>query len=129
MDEVREYWPAVKGGKPWRRFRFGDYQALVLTELESVGFIEYLHVMAVFKVPENKLCLCVAAERNRMHERKLPGEGTSDSAGSHFLGLFLGKVHMNFGSSNDWANIDRFSARALELACDHLKVDAEAVEE
>lgn len=101
----------------------------MLTEVQSLGSVEYLYVMPVFKVPENTLCLCVAAEKNRMHGRKLPGDGTFDPGGSHFLGLFPGQGHLNFGSSNDWADLDKFTAKALDLARGHLKVDATAAEE
>ena len=129
MGKAREYWPAVKCGKPWKRFRFGDYRALLLTDLEPLGSIQCLYVLQVFKVPERKLCLCVAAETNRMHGMRRPGDGKSGSGGSHFLGLFPGQGHMNFGSSNDWANIEIFAAKAVELARSHLKVDGRAVEE
>ncbi|MDI6809048.1 MAG: hypothetical protein QME66_08730 [Candidatus Eisenbacteria bacterium] len=101
----------------------------MLTDLESLRSTQYLYVMQVFKLPECKLCLCVTAETNRMYGRTVPVDRASGSGGSHFPGLFPGQGHTNLGSSNDWADIEIFAAKAVELARCHLKVDAEAVEE
>ena len=129
MNEPREYWPVFEGGRVTRRFRFANYQAAIVTDMRSTGNVEYLYVMLIFKMPEDKLCLCIASEKNRNYGRRIQGDQPFDFGASHFLGLFPGQGHQNFGTSNDWADIDRFTARALELARDHLKVSDEAVEE
>ena len=129
MDEQQDYWPVIKGGKVASQFRFADYQALLMIKMRSPGLVKYLYVMLIFKMPENKLCLCVASEKNRDYGRNTQDDQPFDFGGSHFLGLFPGQDHLNLGASNDWADVDRFTARALELARDHLKVSDEAIEE
>jgi hypothetical protein len=118
--ETHQHWPAIQGGRPGRRFCFGDYSAIVLTDVEFQGTIEYLYVMPVFKMPENRFCLCVTSETNRLY-----GQGEQRS---HFLGLFDGQRHRNYGASDDWSDIEKFTVRALELARDYLKVPDVAVE-
>ena len=90
--------------------------------------IEYLYLMPVFRVADQELCLCVASEKNRLHGKSFAGDGTMDVGESHFLGVFPGDGHLNLGSSNDWADLDRFTAKALEVARQHLGVEEPAVE-
>jgi hypothetical protein len=129
MTEQREYWPAFKGGEVDRRFKFADYRAMLLTGMRSLGSVEYLYILLVFKVPEGKLCLCVTSEKNGNYRRKVLGDQPFDFGASHFLCLFPGQGHVNLGSSNEWAQVEPFTARALEEARKHLKVTEQAVEE
>jgi len=39
-----------------------------------------------------------------------PGSGRS-----HFLGLFPGEGHVNMGAADEWAELDSFAAKALEV--------------
>jgi hypothetical protein len=48
--------------------------------------------------------------------------------GSHFLGVFDEEGHKNLGSSDDWTELDKFTARALSITAEWLKV-SEAPEE
>jgi hypothetical protein len=59
-------------------------------------------------------CLAVAAEVNRM---ATPGSGRS-----HFLGLFPGEGHVNLGAADDWAEMDRFAAKALEIVAEQFSL-------
>ena len=88
MQEEGGHWPAVKNvGTPTRSFRFGDYVATVCTEVVAAGEIEYLYLMPVFRVSDQKLSLCVASEKNRMYGKSFSGDGTMDMGKSHFLGV------------------------------------------
>jgi hypothetical protein len=129
MEEERQYWPIVEGGTPTKRFRFSDYRAVVVTDLKSLGTVEYLYIMPVFRAGTDEVCLCVASEKNEMYGRNFPGDRTIEPRGSHSLGLFPGQGHMNFSSSNDWADLEKFTVKALEIARQHLKVDDNAIEE
>lgn len=129
MDKEQQYWPAVEGGTPVKWFRFGDYRAVVVADLKSLGRVEYLYVMPIFKVGTDGMCLCVASEKNRMYDRNLQGDGTIEPGESHFLGLFPGHGHLNLGSSNDWADLEKFTVKALEVARHHLHVEDDAIEE
>ena len=121
MREQPKYWPLIDGGKVSQLYKFGEYRAALLTGMRSLGAVQYLFVMLVFKAPTDELCLCIASEVNDPIDQP--------PAGSHFLGLFTGDEHRNLGSSNDWADVELFTARALELSRDHLKVSDEVVEE
>lgn len=129
MPESRGYWPAVKGGTPRRRFRFGEYEALVLTDLQSTSPIKYLYVLTVFKMPEKTLRLCVASETNLLYGRKILGDQPFETGGSHYLGLFPGQGHVNLGPSNDWADLEKFTAKAISVARERLAVADPAVED
>ena len=112
MVDTSGYWPDVRGGTERKRIQFGDYEAVVLSDLESIDEPTYLYVMLVFKMPEGKLRLCVAAEELVMME---PGSG------EYVLGLFPGGGHVNYGYSNDWADIEKFTRVALDLAKQEVK--------
>lgn len=121
MAREQPYWPLIEGGTVSRLFTFADYRAGLLTGMRSLGAVQYLFVMLIFRAPTNELCLCIASEANEPFDQH--------PVGSHFLGLFTGDEHRNLGASNDWASMELFTARALELAREHLKVSDDVVEE
>ena len=134
MLENFGYWPQPKGGTNRKRFRFGDYAAFVRSDFDPIDDeddeIEYLFVMAVFKLPERQLCLAVASEMSaevkalwERHPELNPGREQA------FLGVFSGEGHSNLGSSSDWTDLDKFTTSALDLAREQLNVRAEATEQ
>ena len=108
----QEYWPVVEGGTISRVFHLGRYRAALRTGMRSPGSVQYLYALFVFREPEAKLCLCVASEEN--------GFRLEPPSGSHFLGVFPGEGHVNLGASDDWADVDLFTPRALEVAGERL---------
>jgi len=69
-----------------------------------------MHVMYVYEGGDfltGRPCLAVASEVNRM--------ATAGSGRSHFLGLFPGDGHVNLGAADEWADMDSFAAKALEV--------------
>ena len=98
-----QYWPQVEGGKVRSETRFGRYVAVVKSDLQSLGEVEYLYVMAVFKMPQKKLCLCVASEVNTFAREM----ALKDLPDDPILGVFPGDAHRNLGASSDWGDIDR----------------------
>lgn len=77
--------------------------------------LQYAHVMYVYAQGDfltGKPCFAVAAEVNRIAP---PGSGRS-----HFLGMFAGEPrHVNLGASDEWADIEKFTAKALEVIAEH----------
>ena len=134
MVEKFGYWPQPKGGTNRKRFRFGEYVAAIRSDFDPIEDedygIEYLYVMPVFKLPEQQLCLCVASEMsievrglwNRYPELD-PGREQA------FLGVFSGEGHSNLGSSSDWTDLDKFTAKALDMAREQLNVREQAIED
>src|SRR5262245_42764950 len=110
-EDQRMYGPAISDARPLRYYDMGSHVGVLLGELSSAGFVEYLFVLAVSPINDENNPLYVTAEKNHM-EGALPGiEG---DGGSHFLCSFEGGVHCNFGSSDDWADVEKFEARALQ---------------
>jgi hypothetical protein len=120
MDMDRPYWPRVMGGAPLRRYRFGPYRAVLQGDLVSLARVQYLYVLLVVHVEEERIAAYVASEVNEMHDPADP------ESGSHFLGLFPGTGHRNYGASNDWADLDKFAVAAVDLARRHLGVREKA---
>lgn len=118
--------PSFEGGRLRRRFVFGRYRAAVLSDLRSLGKTEYEYAMVVAEEPDAKLRLIFTSERNRMYGKSMP-DGEPLGA-SHFLCVSVGDEHRNCGSSNDWADLESFSQKALELAQELLGVSGGVVE-
>jgi hypothetical protein len=114
-----EYAPSITKAKTLQVFVAGDYLALLLGKIKSEGPVEYLYVLSVFRAEDNELCLCVASEKNNV-----PLEG----AGAHFLGVFRGTSHENLGLSDDWADREKFTAKALSIAKERLGISEDPVE-
>jgi hypothetical protein len=118
---ITMYWPAINGGRKARSYRLGNYLAVLVTDCESMGQIEYTHVLLVYQmVPPPQadqnapLVYAVAAEKNSMQD-ELGGD-------SHFLGVFPGTGHMNFGASEQWADLDHFVEKAIEVTAAHFNI-------
>ena len=128
------YWPQTKGGRIRKRYRFGEYVAIVRSDFDPIDVeddeIEYFFVMAVFKLPDLQLCLAVASEMSanaRAIWARLPELSPGESEA--FLGVFSNGAHSNYGTSSDWTNLDKFVTKALDMARDRLNVSAEVSEE
>jgi hypothetical protein len=123
------YLPYFKSGMPYKAFQVGPYFCMIFTDLENLpeNQIEYVHAMYVHD-----------------HESPQPIFGTACETGSHVaklrkkdpsipiyaLGLFpnTDTAHATLGWSNEWADIDTFTAKSLELVREHLHVDEAPVE-
>lgn len=118
------YMPSIKNARRVDSFIIGHYIAVLLTECESIGMIDYQHVVFVYLPdPENKdkpqIVMAVAAELSSA----LAGMRNDDEPPSYFLGVFPGDGHHNLGASPDWADIDLFRDRAFEVIQDYLKIE------
>ena len=47
---------------------------------------------------------------------------TAGSGRSHFLGLFPGEGHVNLGAADEWADMDKFAAKALEIIAEQFSL-------
>lgn len=83
------------------------HTAVLFGDIESIGSIEYAWLVTVFDHVAREPVYFVASEVNAM--------ASVFGTGSHFLGVFEGEKHHNLGASNDWADPEKFFARALEL--------------
>lgn len=102
--------PAFQSAETVQRFRLRDHSVVLYRDIVAAGTVKYLYLMMVFAGAVEAMeaaVYCVASEVNTMAE-ELGG-------GSHFLGVFEGGSHINYGSSNHWAQEASFTTRALEL--------------
>jgi hypothetical protein len=104
------YSPRVKSAKCIRKYRLVPFTFQLFSEIESLGSIEYLYILAIYRDGSEHPRLFVTSEKNIL---VFGGD-------SHFLCLFTDSSHINMGASDDWANLDRFITEALLLATKHL---------
>ncbi len=57
--------PVIQSARPRERFQLGAYRAVLLGDIEPAGFVEYLHILAVYD-QDDRPCFFVAAEVNSM---------------------------------------------------------------
>jgi hypothetical protein len=82
----------------------GEHRVSILTDCESAGFTKYAHVALVYAPNTSRPIYAIASEIN-MVARAIGG-------GSHFLCVYDDR-HYNYGCSDDWADIHKFTQEAL----------------
>jgi hypothetical protein len=111
--------PHIKTAIPQRRYRLGDYQAVVLGEIESDDPVRYRYILALVREDESKPSLYVTAEKNpraRAH------------AGSHRLRVISTALTEELGSGDQWADLDTFATEGLRLAAQLLGLGEQPAE-
>jgi len=105
------YMPRISSATPLRRYRLGTYRAVLLGDIESVGGVKYLYILAVVADGALEPLLYVASEVNALADV---------GGGSHFLGVFDERGHSNGGAANEWADPELFAQKALSIALERL---------
>lgn len=113
------YMPALTNGRVAARYQLGSYLLVVFTDCESTGMIEYLHVLFAFQPGERAPIFAVASEISTFTKDMHPD--------ARFLGVFPGSGHINYGMSEDWMDLEKFTQRALEVTAEHFKIDTEPI--
>jgi len=108
------YVPLITRGQVKRCYSLGSYRAELMGRIESASLTDCLYVLAVFKEQATEPCLVVTSEVN--------ADCWNIGGGSHFLCVFSGEIHSNMGASDDWADLDKFTSKALALAAAELRV-------
>ena len=99
--------PSISTAIPLRRFQLGDFQAVVLGEIESPDPVRYRYILALLRAGQTKPEFFVTCEQNPRAQR---------TAGSHRLRVISSAFDEDMGSSDDWADLDRFAEKAVALA-------------
>lgn len=116
------YLPMINDARHVSSYMFGrEVMVMFFTDCKSAGTIQYTHVAFVYRIDPDKpmpktpppVIFAVASEVNAMAQH---------GGGSHFLGVFPGSGHMNYGASDDFADLEKFSARALEVVAEQLQL-------
>ena len=116
------YLPGLEGARFVRMYFFrepqrGPCSCVLVTDCRNSSRVQYAHVMYVYEGGDflaGRPCLAVASEVNRM--------ASAGSGRSHFLGLFPGEGHVNLGAADDWVDMDRFAAKALEVIAEQFSL-------
>lgn len=99
--------PRINTAIPQRRYQFGEYQGVVLGDIESADDIKYQYILALVREGESRPSFYVTAEKNprrRAHE------------GSHRLRVITNGLDEEIGCSNVWTDIEAFCAEAFTVA-------------
>ncbi len=99
--------PHIKRAIPQRRYRLGDYQAVLLGEIESDDPVRYRYILALVREGEPKPSLYVTSE-------KLPRAHAH--AGSHRLRVISSAFTEELGAGDEWGDLERFATEGLRLA-------------
>lgn len=105
------YSPNIESSEIIEEFHFDDYRAQLLGNIKSVG-IQYLYILAVYKSEETEPCVFITSEENSM-AKELDG-------GSHFLCAFQDEKHLNFGTDNGWADLNKFKEKSCSMASSYV---------
>ncbi len=134
--------PDLKTMRIVRNYLLGDCFCMLCTDCVTNQQIEYSHVLFVVRAPAKEPNFAVAAEVNTMaamgreivDRMRAEGKGEQEVAataamvGSHYLGVFPGDGHRNLGASDDWADLEKFSGRALEVVAAEFAITSAPIE-
>ena len=100
--------PQAARGTIVRRFRVGPYTAHLEKNLRvQRGPVRYEYILAAIDRRIRQITFFVTSELNTANETL--------GGGSHFLCMFIDNDHVNFGASDDWADLEMFEAAAVKL--------------
>jgi TPR repeat protein len=100
------YAPRIISFEPKERWRMGTCDVLLMGDIQADSPIQYRHLMVVLD-EDFQPCFFVGAEIDTMFG--------STEEGTCVLGIFDGEGHINCGSSPDWFDVEKFTAKALEI--------------
>ena len=99
--------PKIQTAIPQRRYQFGEYQAVVLGDIESLDSIKYQYILALVREGEGRPSFYVTAEKN---PRRRAPEGT------HRLRVITQGLDEEIACSDAWSDLDAFCAEAFTVA-------------
>lgn len=124
--------PAITGGTPVSAYLCGDYRAVVSTNIQSIGPIQYPYVMTICLDQSRSPVMFVTAESNTIAPEilKVLAETELDFsdvklATEHFLGIFDTEGHHTLGQFEEISMVEGFTAIALSTMREHLRLEDE----
>jgi len=104
--------PRVKAAKARASFNLGSHTATLFGDIQSVGRVQYAWLLVVYDVGTKQPAFIVSAEVNSMN--------SVAGGGSHFLCVFDESGRAILNGSDDWADEELFTARALGVVYEKL---------
>jgi len=105
--------PLIKRATMLRKYRLGPNVTGLYGNIESAGSMQYSFILAVQRDTERQPFVFVTSEVSVLAHAMGP---------SHVLGIFEGDRHVNMGFSDEWADLEHFTMRALEIAAGYVGV-------
>jgi hypothetical protein len=103
--------PHITTAIPKRRYQLGHHGVVVLGDIESPDEQRYRYVLALVREGDSQPSCYVTCVQNRR----------ADSAdGAYRLRLICPDRSMDFGSSDDWRDVDLFAAEGLRIVAEAL---------
>ena len=99
--------PTITTAIPKRRYQFGPYQAVLLSEIESPDAVRYRYIMALVRTGDARPSVFVSCEKNPRAQAQ---------NGSHRMRIMSEQANEDLGSSDDYADADAFADAALNAA-------------
>ena len=99
--------PKFDTAVPQRRYQVGEYNAVVLGNIETSDEVEYQYILAVVVEGATNPKLYVTLEKNR---------GPDAREGTHRMRVVGENINEEIGSSDQWETPDAFAATALAVA-------------
>lgn len=110
--------PNIKTAIPKRRYVIGEFNGVLLAEIESNDPNRYQYVFAAVREGEQTPLMYVICERAPRAER---------DQGSHKLRVLTGNAERDFGVSDRWRDEDAFAEQALDIVRQTLMLSDEPV--
>jgi hypothetical protein len=104
--------PRVKAAKARANFNFGSHTATLFGDIQSIGRVEYAWLLVVYDGATKQPSFIVSSEVNSMN--------SVAGGGSHFLCVFEESGRSILNGSDDWADEELFTARALGVVYEKL---------
>lgn len=108
--------PKIQTAIPQRRYQLGDYQAVLLGDIESGDDRRYKYILALVRAGESKPRCFIAAIRAPRERR---------AEGGYVLWLATEAFAEELSVADAWGEIDAFATEALTLAARTLGVEAQ----
>jgi hypothetical protein len=95
------------------RQKIGSYEVVILTNCQGGGVVQYAHAAVVYSADSQYPIFAVASEVNARAEEI--------SGGSHFFCTYDDR-HNNYGCSDDWGDLEKFTQAALRTITNRFNV-------
>jgi hypothetical protein len=99
------YAPIIKSARRVCEHRLGSlHTGVLLTDVQGDSKIKYAHLLVIFASGQQDPIAFISSEAKK-----------GKKGGSHFLCAFTAEGHLNFGASDEWADLQKFERAALDL--------------
>jgi len=100
----RKYFPIILHSRLVKACDVDAYHIELLTDVKCGGTIQCPHILIAFRKGETEPCYAIASEA-----------GTTPYFRTYYLGGYPGDGHVNYGSDDEFGDLEIFQTKAIEL--------------